>query len=422
MKRLSLFFISILVSYVFMAMPVYAQNFDFNFNNTMTTNCGPAFADILLEQSNFLPCLGGPIALCYYSGPEPETCVLRPEGDIADCECLEIPYGVYFVDIHAILNLTTYNDTIERCGPTGSDCQFLNSAPVCDEINNGTFIRGAEVISTFSFDCIPTDGIGSTNCARQEATLYAGCMTAPCTRTEEVGIVKCECPTFNGPFQIGLKDQMCNLGSDMVWSAAFNTNNDTCKDTCTSKTCTSPILPEGVCIPDAPVSSGGCKLIQDPIPTPPPGIDCSKVCKEYEDSQDVSGIEIGFTCDATLCTSECNDRNLVGVACTGLQALGLTEIINLEVAAKCSCCASQICGCDANPATEQAIFDLNRRQRNSDIKPQCDINHTLCGENFNNGGSSTCALAPPGTQNSFPIYILLLGLVAVRMFMRRRSG
>jgi hypothetical protein len=438
MKRLSVFFISILVSYVFMAMPVYAQNFNFNFNNTMTTNCGPAFADILLEQSNFLPCLGGPIALCYYSGPEPETCVLRPEGDIADCECLEIPYGVYFVDINAILNLDIYIDTIKQCGHDGSDCQVLNSATVCDEINNGTFIQGADVISTFSFDCIPTDGIGSTNCARQEATLYAGCMTAPCTRTEEVGIVKCECPTFNGPFQIGLKDQMCNLNSDsdMVWSAAFNTNNDTCKDTCTSETCTSPILPPDVCIPDAPVDSGGCQLIQDPIPTPPPGIDCGKVCQEYEDSQDERGIELGFTCDATLCTSECNDRDLVGVACTGLQALGLTEIINLEVAAKCSCCASQICGCDANPATEQAIFDLNRRQRNREICPQCDINGTLCGENSNgensnnggsstcafNGGSSTCALAPAGTQNSFPIYILLLGLVAVRMFMRRRSG
>ncbi len=79
MKRLSVFFISILVSYVFMAMPVYAQDFNYPFNNTMTTDCGPAFADILLEQSNFLPCKGGPIALCYYSGPEPETCVVVQE-------------------------------------------------------------------------------------------------------------------------------------------------------------------------------------------------------------------------------------------------------------------------------------------------------------------------------------------------------
>ncbi|MEE8044580.1 MAG: hypothetical protein V3T32_05570, partial [Thermodesulfobacteriota bacterium] len=140
-------------------------------------------------------------------------------------------------------------------------------------------------------------------------------------RTEEDGIVNCFCPTFDGPFQIGLNDQQCNLGSDnlgsdMVWSAAFTTDETCALDTCTSDTCTSPTLPPGVeCIPDAPVSSGGCQLIQDPIPTPPPGIDCSKVCKEYEDSQDaISGIELGFTCDATLCTSACNDRDLVDVA------------------------------------------------------------------------------------------------------------
>ena len=49
MKRLSVFFISILVSYVFMAVPVYTQDFDFPFNNTMTTDFGPAFADIILQ-------------------------------------------------------------------------------------------------------------------------------------------------------------------------------------------------------------------------------------------------------------------------------------------------------------------------------------------------------------------------------------
>jgi len=380
-----------------------------------------------LSQLIFLPCLGGPIALCYYSGPEPETCVLRQEDDVADCECTEIPYGVYFVDINAILNLDIYNDTIKQCEPDGSACKIPNSAPVCGRINNRTFIPGADVISTFSFECIPAEGIGSTNCARKEDTLYAGCMTAPCTRTEEEGIVKCECPTFNGPFQIGLNDQQCNLrsdmGSDMVWSAAFNTNNDTCKDTCTSKTCTSPILPpDVVCIPDAPQDNGGCPLITDPIPTPPPNIDCSNVCQEYEDCQDNDGIELGYTCDATLCTSECNDLELVGDACTGLQACSVTAIIALEVAAKCSCCASQICGCVANSETEQMIFDLNKEQRNSGIKTQCEFNGTLCGENFNNGISSTCALAPPGAQKSFPIYILVLGLVAMRMFMRRHSG
>jgi len=366
-----------------------------------------------------LPCLGGPIALCYYSGPEPETCVLRPEGDIADCKCFEIPYGVYFVLINAILNLNIYNDTIEQCGATGSSCTIPNSAPVCETINNGTFIPGADVISTFSFECIPTEGIGSTDCSQQQPPiLYAGCMTAPCTKTEEEGIVNCECPTFAGPFQIGLNDQSCNLDSDMVWSAAFNTQCTTEDDTCTF-----PTIPPGECIPDAPEPNGGCPLLmKNEIPAPPANIDCGKVCQEYEDSQDASGIELGFTCDATLCTSECNDRDLVGVACTGLQAFGLTEIINLEVEAGCSCCASQICGCDANPATEQAIFDLNKLQRERGITPQCDFNDTLCGENFFFGSNSTCALAPPGAQKSFPIYILVLGLVAMRMFMRRHSG
>jgi hypothetical protein len=91
----------------------------------------------------------------------------------------------------------------------------------------------------------------------------------------------------------------------------------------------------------------------------------------------------------------------------------------LEVEAGCSCCASQICGCDANPKTEQAIFDLNKRQRNRGITPQCDINDTLCGENSNNGGSSTCALAPAGAQKSFPSYILVLGLIALGRFRRK---
>jgi len=400
-----------------MAVPVYTQDFDFPFNNTMTTDFGPAFADIILQPSNFLPCEGGPIALCYYSGPQPQTCVLRPEGDIADCECFEIPYGVYFVDINAILNLNIYMDTITQCGKNGSSCTIPNSAPVCEAINNGTFIPGADVISTFSFECIPTEGIGSTDCSQQPPIPYAGCMTAPCTKTEEEGIVNCECPTFPGPFQIGLNDQSCNLGSDMVWSAAFTTDETCTLDTCTSDTCTSPTLPPGVvCIPDAPEPNGGCPLlVKNDIPPPPPDIDCSKVCQEYEDSQDASGIELGFTCDATLCTSACNDRELVGDACTGLQAFVLTEIIKLEVEVGCSCCASQICGCEANSQTEQAIFNLNQDQRDTGIIPQCDRNGTLCGEI----SSSACALAPAGAQPSLPLYLLFFGLIALRRFRRR---
>ncbi|MCZ6791221.1 MAG: hypothetical protein O7C70_05440 [Candidatus Dadabacteria bacterium] len=167
MKRLSVFFISILVSYVFMAMPVYAQNFNFPFNDTMTTDFGPAFADIVLEPFNFLPCEGGPIALCYYSGPDTEIESIGPalpckqtlDGTAANCDCFEISYGKYFVDINAILNLNVYNDTIEQCGKSGILCQSTNSAPVCTAINNGTFSPGTDMISTFSFGCLASEGI-----------------------------------------------------------------------------------------------------------------------------------------------------------------------------------------------------------------------------------------------------------------------
>ena len=47
----------------------------------MTTSYGPAKADILLNKSNFVPCFGGPIALCYYSGPEGDDPDLKKIND-----------------------------------------------------------------------------------------------------------------------------------------------------------------------------------------------------------------------------------------------------------------------------------------------------------------------------------------------------
>ena len=331
MIKLFILFGSVMIAAVCIVAPVHAQ-FNFPFNDTMTTPYGPAYADIILEPSNFLPCEGGPIALCYYSGPEPETCVLTLDGRASNCECFEIPYGKYFVDINAILNLDIYNLTITECGMDGSNCQATNSAPVCQSINDGTFIPGTDMISAFSFECLPEEGIGSTNCD-QPPLLYAGCMTAPCTRTSEEGIVNCLCPTYEGPFQIGLNDQACFLGNEMVWSAAYNPN----------VTGTTPIPPIGGCIPDAPESLGGCPILsKGDIPNPPPNIDCDQVCQEYGNCQDSSEIEIGFTCDATLCTSQCNDRDLVELACAGLQTCEVTEIIKLEEEVGCSCCASGV--------------------------------------------------------------------------------
>ena len=187
-----------------------------------TTTFGPAYADITLAPTNFVPCRGGPYALCYYSGPSgpPQDlgCTLTKDGKYANCLCYDIPYGVYFVDINAILNHSVYEATIAQCGMDGSGCQTINSAPVCQQVNQGTLIPGSEVYSTFSLECIPTNGIGQTDCGKAP---YAGCMTAPCSTTDQTGIVKCSCPVYDGPYQVGQNDQACTLGGDLVWSAAY---------------------------------------------------------------------------------------------------------------------------------------------------------------------------------------------------------
>lgn len=333
------------------------------------TSFGPAYADIVLEPSNFLPCRGGPFALCYYSGEEPETCTLTEDGRFANCKCFEIPYGTYYVLLNGILNVEVYLKTVQKCGQDGSNCQEVNQAPVCEDINQNKFIPGADLISTFSFDCAIEEGIDQTNCGQAP---YAGCMTAPCYRTGEEGIVQCSCPTFDGPYQVGQEHAQCTLGSNLVPSAAFNPNEG-------GKTSATPPTPPS-CIPDAPANFGGCPLLAEgTIPPPPPTVDCQKVCDEYQSCQGVGGVETGFTCDATLCTSTCNDKDLVKIACSGLQGCEVSEIVKLETEVGCSCCASQICGCEPNDQTNAAIFDLNQQQVSRGITPQCDVNGTLCG-------------------------------------------
>ncbi|HEX9665874.1 MAG TPA: hypothetical protein VGA95_04865 [Thermodesulfobacteriota bacterium] len=371
-------------------------------NKLMTTPFGPAFADIILVPSNFLPCEGGPFALCYYSGPEPETCVPTEDGKFAICKCFEFAYGKYFVLINAILNTEIYQETVAKCGVEGSMCQETNQAPVCESINSGEFIPDADSISTFSFECIPEEGIGQTNCTQ---ALYAGCMTAPCIKTDEEGIVDCLCPTFDGPYQIGLNNQTCDIGPEFVWSAAFNPNAG-------GKTFPTP----PGCIPDAPEDAGGCPLLTENIPPPPPDVDCEKVCQEYESCQTSGGVEIGFTCDATLCTSTCNDRGLVGEGCSGLQSCDVSEIIRLEEEVGCSCCASQICGCIPNSKTDEEVFELDEKQRERGITPQCDINGTLCGKQSSGGGG--CSVASVGAPTSVPLYLIISLFIMIRIVWR----
>lgn len=358
-----------------------------------TTPNGPAYANIVLENTNFVPCRGGPYALCYYSGPSspPQdlSCTLTKNGLYANCNCYDIPYGVYYVDINSILNHSVYENTIAQCGVDGSLCQTTNSAPVCQSINQGTLIPNAKMFSTFSFDCIPTNGIGQTNCGTD---LYAGCMTAPCDATTTPGIVNCSCPTFNGPYQVGQNEQACTLGGDLVWSAAYappspsptptpeiSSNVRTDNEAVSRPAAATAPSPTG-CVPDAP-GGFGCPLYKEGTTVLPPesGVDCTKVCDEYKTCKQAEGVQTGYTCDATLCTDECTDRNLLGTACSELAKCDISEIVKAETAASCSCCASQLCGCNPNEQTNKEIYKLNQEQRDLDITPQCDINGTLCG-------------------------------------------
>lgn len=352
-----------------------------------TTTFGPAYADITVDNANFLPCRGGPFALCYYSGPsggnEDLSCTLTADGKYANCRCYEIPYGVYFVDINAILNRSVYQDTVATCGADGSLCAKMNSAPVCQSVNQGTLIPGTGVYSTFSFDCVPTDGLGLTNCSTSQ---YAGCMTAPCFKTGQPQIDSCSCPVFNGPYQVGTSDQACTLGDDLVWSAAYAPPSATPTPAATFLAppkvvqAAAAVPSPGACLPDAP-GGFGCPLYVPGTTVLPPdsGVDCSVVCSEYNTCQQKGGVETGYTCDATLCTDQCNDRDLLGTACSNLAKCDVSEIIKAETAAECSCCASQLCNCDPNAQTDSVITALNQQQRDRGIVPQCDVNGTLCG-------------------------------------------
>ena len=182
-------------------------------------------------------------------------------------------------------------------------------------------------------------------------------------------LVQCTCPTFDGPFQAGqsVNPQQCVLDNNLVWSAAYAPGGTF-----------PPPLPG--CVPDTPGPSGCPLLSPKPpnIPPPPSDISCAKVCGEYRNSAQ-QGVEVGFTCDATLCTATKADPDLVKEACSGLGNNDVSEILKLETAVGFSCAASQICGCTPDQPTSVAIFSLNARQRARGIATQCDLNGTLCG-------------------------------------------
>ncbi|MGR8980629.1 MAG: hypothetical protein ACU84H_11150 [Gammaproteobacteria bacterium] len=124
----------------------------FTYNDTETTEFGPAYANVWTSPPNFLQCqppTGRKVsyALCYYSGPDDPTgnnpdnpslpCKLSPDGVVADCSCYEIstelvsPKIPYFVDINAISNLAIYQKTIDTCGKEGEKCAATDRVRPC---------------------------------------------------------------------------------------------------------------------------------------------------------------------------------------------------------------------------------------------------------------------------------------------------
>ena len=190
-----------------LAMPAYAQPADhrhgrgddvhfvpnsqefWDFSKHWTTSFGPAYRDAVPTPPGFLACFGR-YALCFSSGPEPLPCETTRDGRFADCKC-PIQSGLNYVLLSGILNYKVYQETVERCGPDGSRCSTVNSAPVCGAINRGELIPGADVISTFNpnnrsdlvkLQTNDPSKPGLTICPKAP---YAGCMTAPCKMTNQ---------------------------------------------------------------------------------------------------------------------------------------------------------------------------------------------------------------------------------------------
>jgi hypothetical protein len=340
----------------------------FPLNTTATTSYGPAWADVITGPSDFYPCFGH-YALCYYSNC---TVTAGSDGTVSDCPCFDW-FGTSYVMINGDLNLDSYQQTKSTCDADPSSCSLPNGAPVCAEINNGTFYSGAKSISTFSFYRAKQEPIGSMDCTDQPGS-YSGCMTGPCfgdatPNGDHTATIHCDCPNYDGPFQIGKTGETCD-DSPQTWSAAYHP----------SAVPPNPCDLVNGCVVDAPTDSCGCPLYQSGSTVLPPtsGVDCTKVCQEYASCQKGNtDVELGFTCDATLCTS--NDHDLLFGACLGLEQCDLSEIFKAESAAQCSCCASQLCGCEPNTGTDVAIYSLNAAERADGDTPQCDINGTLCG-------------------------------------------
>lgn len=338
----------------------------FPLNNQNTTQYGPPWANVVTQ---FLPCFG-PYALCYYA-----DCTPGLNDTVTECEC-ESLFGLNFVEMSSIMNKPVYEETIRVCAANPERCSIPNGAPVCDAINNQTFyqtVPNVVSISDFSFFGFDASAAIGTNCTSSPG-IYAGCMTTACyDNNNGNGNLTCICPTFDGPFQLGQVGVPCDI-SPLTYSASYNPTSTTPK---------TPTVPSNInCFPDAGANAGNpvaCPLYSSSTVLPPnSNVNCSEVCKEYNTCIGSSTpVQVGYTCDTTICTTE--QKDIFIPACMGLQKCDISEIMKAEFAAGCSCCASQLCGCTPDQATNKEIYLLNQAQRNNGDTPQCDINGTLCG-------------------------------------------
>ena len=189
-----------------------------------TTNYGPAYRDTIEKPSQLLAC-DTQFALCFHSGPEPYPCKLSPDGNSAYCQCTVATETNYTL-LTAILNYYVYQQTLQTCSPDGSNCPSTGDAPVCQYLNNGALIPGANVISTFDpasqaelLEVIEEGPSAVTQCAKGP---YAACMTAPCTLNPGGTTATCKCPVFYGKFQLVGSGAQCSLGGNLVNSASYN--------------------------------------------------------------------------------------------------------------------------------------------------------------------------------------------------------
>ncbi len=240
----------------------HCSNYPYQPTDCWTTQYGPAKSDVVAGLDNLLYCDGNTYALCFFSGPPSPTgknpssnnalpCVVSKDGKSANCTCQAYTSGANYVDINGILNRGAYYETVSVCGHDGSKCRNLKNcgkdgkvpgcqdhpqAPICKYVKDQSpsnpkvsLMPKADLISTFSFAMDANySQAPPTSCTKG---LYLGCMTAPCkygpkhkSPTTDGELVQCQCPAYDGVYQVGQPNQTCTIpssgGKHYAWSAS----------------------------------------------------------------------------------------------------------------------------------------------------------------------------------------------------------